>query len=113
VSNDPDSLLTFIPLKGTSLAQTVVPRVVGLEFRKRGLRFQAAGSNVVSGATLIVDGVEIFTLEQNGEFWQVFKGVRSTPGNKRVRDIFVSPSTHSVVVRNPNGTVSSPVNLTV
>jgi len=113
VSNDPDSLLTFIPLKGTSLAQTVVPRVVGLEFRKRGLRFQAAGSNVVSGATLIVDGVEIFTLEQNGEFWQVFKGVRSTPGNKRVRDIFVSPSTHSVVVRNPNGTVSSPVNLSV
>ena len=113
VSNDPDSLLTFIPLKGTSLTQTVFPRVVGLEFRKRGLRFQVAGSNVVTGATLIVDGVEIFTLEQNGEFWQVFKGVRSTPGNKRVRDIFVSPSTHSVVVRNPNGAASTPVNLSV
>jgi hypothetical protein len=113
VSNDPDSLLTFIALKGTSLTQTVVPRVVGLEFRKRGLRFQATGSNVVTGATLIVDGTETFTLEQNGDFWQVFKSARSTPGNKRVRDIFVSPSTHSVVVKNPNGGTSTAVNLTV
>lgn len=113
VSNDPDSLLTFIALKGTSLAQTVVPKVVGLEFRKRGLRFQAAGSNVVAGATLIVDGTETFTLEQNGDFWQVFKGARSTPGNKRVRDIFVSPSTHSVVVKNPNGGTSTPVSISV
>jgi hypothetical protein len=113
VSNDPDSLLTFIPLRGTSLQQTVAPRVVGLEFRKRGLRFQAAGSNVVAGATLIVDGTETFTLELNGDFWQVFKSVRSTPGNKRVRDIFVSPSTHTVVVKNPNGGTSAPVNLSV
>jgi len=113
VSNDPDSLLTFIPLHGVSLQQTVVPRVVGLEFRKRGLRFQAAGSNVVAGATLIVDGTETFTLELNGDFWQVFKAVRSAPGNKRVRDIFVSPSTHTVVVKNPNGGTSAPVNLSV
>jgi hypothetical protein len=113
VSNDPDSLLTFIPLKGTSLAQTVVPKVVGLEFRKGGLRFQAAGSNVVSGAILIVDGTETFTLELSGDFWIVGKGDRSSPGNKRVRDIFVSPSTHSVVVKNPNGGASTPVSLTV
>jgi len=113
VSNDPDSLLTFIPLRGTSLQQTVVPRVVGLEFRKRGLRFQSTGSNVVAGATLIVDGTETFTLELNGDFWVVGKGVRSTPGNKRVRDIFVSPSTHTVVVKNPNGGTSAPVNLSV
>jgi hypothetical protein len=113
VSNDPDSALTFVPLKGTSLTQTVVPRVVGLQFRKRGLRFEAAGSNVVAGATLIVDGTETFTLDLNGDFWVVTKGARSTPGNKRVRDIFVSPSTHSVVVRNPNGATSAPVSLGV
>jgi hypothetical protein len=113
VSNDPDSLLTFVPLKGTSLVQTVVPRIVGLEFRKKGLRFQAAGSNVVSGATLIVDGTETFVLEQNGDFWQVFKSTTSTPGNKRIRDIFTSPSTHSVIVKNPNGTISAAVSLTV
>jgi hypothetical protein len=113
VSNDPDSLLTFILLRGTSLQQTVVPRVVGLEFRKRGLRFQSAGSNVVSGATLIVDGTETFTLELNGDFWVVGKGARSTPGNKRVRDIFLSPSTHTVVVKNPNGGTSTTVSLSV
>ncbi len=113
VCNDPDSLLTFIPLKGTSLAQTVVPKVVGLEFRKRGLRFQAAGSNVVTGATLTVDGTETFPLELSGDFWVVTKSARSTPGNKRVRDIFISPSTHSVTVKNPNGGTSVPVSLSV
>lgn len=113
VSNDPDSLLTFVLLKGTSLQQTLVPRVVGLEFRKRGLRFQAAGSNVVAGATLIVDGTETFALELQGDIWVVGKGVRSTPGNKRVRDIFVSPSSHTVVVKNPNGGTSSIVNISV
>jgi hypothetical protein len=113
VSNDPDSLLTFIPLRGIGIAQVIVPKVVGLEFRKRGLRFQTAGSNVVSGATLIVDGTETFTLELSGDFWVVGKSARSTPGNKRVRDIFVSPSTHSVVVKNPNGGTSTPVSLTV
>ncbi|MFY9556474.1 MAG: choice-of-anchor D domain-containing protein [Blastocatellia bacterium] len=113
VSNDPDSLLTFVPVKGTSTSQAVVPRVVGLEFRKRGLRFLAAGSNVVSGAVLIVDGQQTFTLQLSGDFWVVIKSARSTPANLRVRDIFTSPSTHSVVVRNPNGGTSAPVNLTV
>jgi Abnormal spindle-like microcephaly-assoc'd, ASPM-SPD-2-Hydin len=113
VSNDPDSLLTFIPVKGTSLAQTIVPSVAGLEFKKRGLRFQAAGSNVVAGAVLIVDGSETFALELNGDFWVVGKNARSTPGNKRVRDIFVSPSTHTVVVKNSNGGTSAPVTISV
>lgn len=113
VSNDPDSLLTFIPLKGTNLTQVSVPRVVGLTLKKKGLRFQAAGSNVVAGATLIVDGIETFSLVQNGDFWVVRKSATSTPGNKRVRDIFVSPSTHSVVVKNPNGATSTPVSISV
>jgi hypothetical protein len=113
VSNDPDSLLTFVLLKGTNLQQVAVPRVVNLEFKKRGLRFLANGSNVVSGATLIVDGTETFTLDSSDDLWLVLKGTRSTPGNKRIRDIFVSPSTHTVVVKNPNGATSSPVTITV
>jgi hypothetical protein len=113
VSNDPDSLLTFIPLKGTNLTQVSVPKVVGLTLKKKGLRFEAAGSNVVAGATLMVDGTETFSLQQNGDFWVVKKSVTSTPGNKRVRDIFISPSTHSVVVRNPNGATSAPVSISV
>lgn len=113
VSNDPDSLLTFIPIKGTSLAQTIVPRIVGLQFKKRGLRFQAADSNVVAGAVLIVDGTQTFTLDANGSLWVVLKSTRSTPGNLRIRDIFVSPSTHTVVVKNPNGGTSAPVSITI
>jgi hypothetical protein len=113
VSNDPDSLLTFVPLKGTNLQQVAIPRVINLEFKKRGLRFLANGSNVVSGATLIVDGTETFTLEQSDDLWLVLKGTRSTPGNKRIRDIFLSPSTHTVVVKNPNGATSTTVTITV
>ncbi|MEK6325159.1 MAG: choice-of-anchor D domain-containing protein [Acidobacteriota bacterium] len=113
VSNDPDSLITFILLKGTSTSQALVPRIVALEFRKRGLRFQAIGSNVVSGAVLVVDSKETFSLELSGDFWVVTKGARSTPGNLRVRDIFISPSTHSVVVRNPNGGTSTLANISV
>jgi Abnormal spindle-like microcephaly-assoc'd, ASPM-SPD-2-Hydin len=113
VSNDPDSLLTFIPLKGTSLAQTIVPKIVGLQFKKQGLRFQAADSNVVAGAVLIVDGTQTFTLDVNGDLWVVLKSTRSTPGDLRIRDIFISPSTHTVVVKNPNGGTSAPVSITV
>jgi hypothetical protein len=113
VCNDPDSLLTFIPIKGTSLAQTIVPRVVGLQFKKQGLRFQAADSNVVQGAVLIVDNKETFTLDRNDTLWVVLKSTRSTPGNQRVRDIFTSPSTHTIVVKNPNGGTSAPVSLSV
>ena len=112
VSNDPDTFLTFITLKGTSLVQAG-PRVVGLEFRKRSLRFQSASSNVTAGAVLIVDNKETFPLELSGELWIVTKGARSTPGNLRVRDIFVSPSTHTVIVRNPDGGISAPVTITV
>lgn len=113
VSNDPDSLLTFIPVRGTSLAQTAVPRIIGLQFKKRGLRFQATGSNVVQGAVLIVDNAQTFTLDASGDLWVVLKSTRSTPGNLRIRDIFISPSTHTVVVRNPNGGTSAPVSLTI
>jgi hypothetical protein len=113
ISNDADSQVSVVPFKGTSLTQTLVPLVVGLEFRKKGLRFQAAGSNVVAGATLIVDGKETFTLVLDGDFWTVDKNSRSTPGNLRPRDIFVSPSTHTVVVKNPNGATSATVTISV
>jgi hypothetical protein len=113
ISNDPDSLLTFIPLKGTSLAQTIVPKIVGLVFKKQGLRFQSADSNVVAGAVLIVDNNQTFALDAGDGLWLVLKSTRSTPGNSRIRDIFTSPSTHTVVVRNPNGGTSAPVSITV
>jgi hypothetical protein len=109
VSNDPDVQVTSVRLRGTEIAPS--PRVVGLEFRKKALRFTAANSNVVAGAVLIVDGTETFQLERSGDFWVVSKNARSTPGNRRVRDIFKAGVAHSVVVRNPDGRVSQPVTL--
>ncbi|HSB10619.1 MAG TPA: choice-of-anchor D domain-containing protein, partial [Blastocatellia bacterium] len=111
LSNDPDTTFTFVALRGISTVPP--PIVVGLQFKKKGLRFQASGSNVVSGAVLIVDGTQTFNLESNGDLWVVTKKAKSTPGNLRVRDIFTSPSTHTVIVRNPNGATSGPVTISV
>jgi hypothetical protein len=111
ICNDPDSLITFIPVRGTSTSQVVVPQIAGLQFKKKGLRFQSANSNVVTGAVLIVDSKETFTLDQGDGIWVVVKSKRSTPGNLRVIDIFTPGSSHSVVVKNPNGGTSAPVSI--
>jgi hypothetical protein len=79
----------------------------GLEFRKKAIRFQAAGSNVVTGSVMIVDGTQTFALTRDGEFFKVGKNVRSTPGNLRPRDIFAAGVTHFVQVANPDGSRSA------
>jgi hypothetical protein len=88
------------------------PRLAGLQFTKKRLRFLAANSNVEVGATLLVDGREVFTLERAGDFIVAGKNARSTPGNLRPRDIFTSGSSHSVVVRNPHGPNSRSITFT-
>lgn len=111
ISNDPDSLITFVPVRGTSTTQVVVPNIVGLQFKKKGLRFQSGGSNVVAGAVLIVDNRETFSLNAGDGIWVVLKSTRSTPGNLRIIDILTPGTTHSIVVRNPNGGTSAPVSI--
>jgi hypothetical protein len=101
VSNDPDSLLTVVRLRGTRTTPPV--SLPGLEFRKKSIRFLAAGSNVSTGAVLIVDGTQTFSLTRSGDFFTVKKNARSTPGNLRPRDIFAVGSTHLVQVVNPDG----------
>ncbi|MEW6210199.1 MAG: choice-of-anchor D domain-containing protein [Acidobacteriota bacterium] len=83
------------------------PRMTGLQFKKKTVRFQAANSNVAVGAVLIVNGQQTFPLIHNGSFIQVDKNARSTPGNLRPRDTFTSGSSNRVQVRNPNGSVSA------
>jgi hypothetical protein len=91
---------------------STLPKLVGLEFKSKGLRFSAANSNVAVGAVLVVDGVEIFALERNGDLIVVKKSTRSTNSGRKVKDIFKRGVSHQVVVRNPNGMVSDPVTLT-
>ncbi len=83
------------------------PRMTGLEFKKKTVRFQAANSNIAVGAVLVVNGQQTFTLIHNGTFIQMDKDARSMPGNLRPRDIFTGGSSNRVQVRNPNGSVSS------
>ena len=110
-SNDPDSVVVVVRLRG--VITSLPPTMPGLEFRKKAVRFRVAGSNVVTGAVMIVDGAQTFALTTDGEFWIVKKNSRSTPGNLKPKDIWVSSgSTHAVQTVNPNGSRTAVVNLT-
>lgn len=117
----PDSTQRFF-YKATAVYQTGIesgssneassgPTIVGLQFRQKGLRFQAAGSNFAAGAVLIINGNQTFTLQRSGDFIVVDKNARSTPGNQRVRDLLRAGSTITVQGRNPNGATSNTVSL--
>lgn len=88
------------------------PRLVGLQFSSKRLRFRAADSNVEAGAVLLVDGRERFVLERNGDFVQVAKNTRSTPGNLRIRDVLTRGTAHTLQVINPHGPPSQVVSFT-
>lgn len=75
------------------------------------LVLQAAGSNITAGATVLVDGAETFTLKKKGSSWIVMPKDRSTPGAKRVRDIWADEAAHTIVVTNPTGEQSAPVDV--
>jgi hypothetical protein len=88
------------------------PQIIDLQFKKKGLRMQAAGSNITAGAVLIVDGRESFTLVRNGDLLIVAKTALSTPGGLKPAKVVTSGTTHSVQVRNANGALSASVSLT-
>jgi hypothetical protein len=84
---------------------STAPRMVGLEYKKKSIRFQRASSNVETGAVLLFDGTETFTLQASGDLIVVDKNALSTPGNKKVREL-IKGGTHTVQVRNPHGQTS-------
>jgi hypothetical protein len=88
------------------------PRLVSLQFASKRLRFRAADSNVEAGAVLIVDGSQTFALERSGDFIQVGKKTRGTPGNLRIRDVLTRGVAHTLQVRNPHGPPSQVVSFT-
>jgi len=96
---------------GSSNEASSGPFIAGLQFRKKGLRFQAVGSNFAAGAVLVINGAETFTLERSGDFLVIDKNARSTPGNRRVRDLLPAGSSITVQGRNPGGAVSNTVTL--
>jgi hypothetical protein len=74
---------------------------------KKGNRIQmrATGSNIQTGATLVVDGTETFELAKSGtgSKWVVSKKATSAPGSRSVASIWIDGQSHSIVVVNPDG----------
>jgi hypothetical protein len=87
------------------------PQMIGLQFKKKGFRMQAAGSNITAGAVLIIDGRESYTLVRSGDLLIVGKTALSTPGGLKPAKAF-PPGTHNVQVRKPNGALSASQSLT-
>ena len=82
------------------------PEIVSAVLKKGNrIQMKAAGSNIQSGATLVVDGTETFELAKSatGSKWVVSKKASSTPGTKSVASIWSDGQPHSIVVVNPDG----------
>jgi hypothetical protein len=91
----------------TSNETSTAPRMISLDFKKKGLRMQAANSNIAVGAVAIVDGTETYVLTRSGDRIVVEKNALSTPGGLKPAKLIKTGSTHTVRVRNPNGVLSA------
>jgi hypothetical protein len=88
------------------------PMIAGLKLKAGKLTFTAAGSNIESGARLVVDGVEAFALKRNaaGTKWVVAKKTRSIPSGVTIAAA-IGGTGHTIVVVNPDGTRSDAATL--
>ena len=90
------------------------PELISVVLRKGNkIQMRATGSNIQTGATLVVDGTETFELSKSatGSKWVVTKKALSTPGSRSVSSIWADGQTHSIVVVNPDGGRSDSVSL--
>ena len=90
------------------------PELIAVALKKGNkIQMKAVGSNIQSGAMLIVDGTETFELSKSatGSKWVVTKKALSTPGSRSVSSIWADGQTHSIVVVNPDGGRSDSVSL--
>jgi Reeler domain-containing protein len=95
------------------------PMVIAPSYKKGKILMQANGSNVAEGATLEVTGggtsaAETFPLTLNaaGTKWLVKKSAHSTPSGLSIDDALPAGATVTLVVHNPDGSLSAPASLT-
>ena len=69
---------------------------------------KATGSNIQTGAVLVVDGAESFSLTKKGAKWVVTAGARSQPAGRSIHEIFADGASHTIVAINPDGESSAP-----
>lgn len=82
------------------------PELISVVLRKGNkIQMRATGSNIQTGATLVVDGTETFELAKSatGSKWVVSKKAVSTPGVRSVASIWGDGQPHTLVVVNPDG----------
>ena len=82
------------------------PELIGVALKKGNrIQMKASGSNIQPGATLVVGGMETFSLAKSaaGSKWVVTKKARSTPGATSVAEIWSDGAPHSIVIVNPDG----------
>lgn len=101
------------------MASNSAPMIIEPVYKKGKILLQANGSDIDTGAVLIVSGgnlaeAQTFALKLNkpGTKWQVKKSSTSTPGGLTVDGVLPAGTTVTLVVRNPNGMESAPATLT-
>ncbi len=72
---------------------------------------KATGSNIQTGAVLVVDGAESFSLTKKGAKWVVTAGARSMPSGRSIREIFSDGTSHTILAVNPDGELSASASL--
>ena len=92
----------------------VRPILISPNLNSGKLKFVAAGSNIATGAMLIVvNGAarESFVTSMNstGSKFTVKKATKSTPSGLTLRDVIPAGVTVQLIVRNPNGVESAPI----
>ncbi len=67
---------------------------------------KATGSNIQTGAVLVVDGSESFTLTKKGAKWVVTTNARSAPSGRSIRELFSDGASRTILAVNPDGEAS-------
>ncbi|MBL8151113.1 MAG: hypothetical protein JNN15_14395 [Blastocatellia bacterium] len=101
-------------LSDNNFAIGLRPGLISPSFSDGKLRFNAASSNIISGAKLVVvngDSRESFdtTTNSSGSRFIVKRSTTSTPSGRTLRDAIPSGVSVQLIVRNPNGIESLPV----
>jgi hypothetical protein len=98
---------------------TAVPVLLEPKFKGGKLTLESIGANIISGDVLEVSGGTLsdpeqfpLTLNKSGTKWIVKKSTRSVPGGLRLSDALPAGVAVTLVVRNPDGTVSAPLDFT-
>lgn len=94
-------------------AAAPAPGMAGARVANGKISIPAAGSNIVQGAVVVVDGTESFQLTRNksGSKWVAKKTARSATSGRTLGAVLAGGGPHSIRVVNPDGESSPTLTL--